>query len=289
MNKGCLIFAHNSEIDYGSQAVLAASLASKHLKVPVSLVTDSETLLDIKLRFKKLPFDQIIEVEKPVTSNSRSLAVNKVTDDREYENVSFINSNRYSAYNLSPYERTLLIDTDFLIFSDALGQFWDSHYSFLISPGMVELQSLTTSPKGYLINQTSIKMLWATTIMFSKNAETKMLFDLVEYIEREYYYFSRLYEFDPGQYRNDYAFSIACHIMSGFSSDCWQGELPTPLLFRDSDEIITVHNTGQINMLLQTPGLQYLVAKCQGQDVHMMNKRNIISNLESLLKLADYE
>lgn len=44
MKKGCLIFAHDGSIDYGSQAVLAAKLAIKHLGVPVSLVTDADTL-----------------------------------------------------------------------------------------------------------------------------------------------------------------------------------------------------------------------------------------------------
>ena len=46
MNKGILIFAHNSrEVDYILTAVLAASLAKKYLKAPVSLVTDNSTLI----------------------------------------------------------------------------------------------------------------------------------------------------------------------------------------------------------------------------------------------------
>ena len=60
MNKGCLIFAYNGDIDYGSQAVLAAKLVNKHLKVPVSVVTNADTLSSISEKFKNLPFDKVI-------------------------------------------------------------------------------------------------------------------------------------------------------------------------------------------------------------------------------------
>ena len=106
MKNGCLLFAHNGDIDYGSQAVLAASLVRKHLDVPVSLISDKETIKDINSKFKNLPFEHIIEIEKPNSNNKRRLYD---TESKDYKIFNFINSNRHSAYALTPYDRTLVM------------------------------------------------------------------------------------------------------------------------------------------------------------------------------------
>jgi len=281
MNRGCLIFAHDGEVDYGSQAVLASKLVKKHLGVPVCLVTDKDTLISIGDKFRDMPFDDLIIIEKPITKNTRRLA----RPDGTHETVSFINSNRTSAYDLTPYDRTLVIDTDFLVFSNELGNYWDSQYDFLIIPGMKELQEELIIPGDHKVSETTVSLMWATNIMFSKTPETKLLFELVDYIREDYDYYSYLYEFLNHQYRNDYAFSIACHIMSGYGTDTWHGKLPMPLHFIDSDEIIKVTDQGQINFLVPTKKGP-IMTRCQGQDVHIMNKRSILKNLDKLLELT---
>jgi hypothetical protein len=280
MTQGCLLFAHNGTLDYGSQAVLAAKLAIKHLKVPVSLVTDQSTLDSINSKFDgPLPFDQIILVDRPLATNFRKL---KGIDGL----VEFNNGNRSSAWDLTPYDRTLVIDTDFLIFSDRLNQYWDSSYDFLITPGMLELQEELVSAKEHKLSDTTINLLWATNIMFTKCPETKLIFDLVNYIRQEYQYYANLYDFYGGQFRNDFAFSIACHILSGHGGDPIYGELPVPLFFIDSDNILDVKENGQINFLIQTRRLEPLLVRTLDQDVHIMNKQSILDNLEKFMRLA---
>ena len=59
MNKGVLIFGHNStDLDYVKMASFSAKLVRKNLLTPVSLITDSESLstTDADLSI----FDQII-------------------------------------------------------------------------------------------------------------------------------------------------------------------------------------------------------------------------------------
>lgn len=270
MNKGCLLFAHDGSIDYGSQAVLAARLAIKHLGVPVSLVTDKQTLVNINTNFDHLPFDQIFEVDKPSNKNKRMLGG---------ETLDFINGNRNTAWHLTPYDRTLIIDTDFLIFSNTLNKYWELPEEFLICAGMINYRD----PEHYLISKYSIPMLWATNIMFTKSAETKILFDLVDYIKQEYLYYSGLYEYDPRQFRNDFAFSIACHIMSAHGLEQWHGELPSPIMYKDTDLLIKNDN-GKFVFLID--GATKYLTKCHGQDIHMMNKRDILKNLDTLLELA---
>jgi hypothetical protein len=280
MNKGCLLFAHNGTLDYGSQAVLAARLAKKHLGVPICIVTDIDTMNAMTDRFKgDLPFDQMVIVEKPEVTNFRKMnGIDGV--------VEFNNSNRSSAWDLTPYDRTLIIDTDFLIFSDKLNDYWDSPYDFLITPGMSELQEEFVKPTEHKVSETSVNLLWATNIMFTKNEDTKLIFDLVSFIKQEYNYFSYLYEFLTEQYRNDFAFSIACHILSGHGMDPIHGTLPVPLFFIDTDEIIDIKKDGQINFLLKTRLGKPLLAKCSGQDVHIMNKKSLIENIDKFMELT---
>lgn len=283
MNKGCLLFAHDGEVDYGSQAVLAGALAKKNLGVPVCLVTDSETLSNIKSKFAELPFEHIIQIEKPETNNKRRL---KLEGQEDYETVGFINSNRASAFELTPFDRTLIIDTDFLILSNKLNQYWDCDSDFMITPGMLELQENITQPTEHKLSDVSVNLLWATNIMFSKTPEVKMLFDLVEYVKQDYFYFSQLYEFNKDQFRNDFAFTIACHILSGHGIDKFHGELPVPLFYIDTDSIIDVGTDGDIKFLVKTRQGTDVVSHCKDQDVHIMNKRSLLANLDKLMRLA---
>jgi hypothetical protein len=285
MSRGCLIFAYDGTLDYGSQAVLAATLASKHLQVPVSVVTDQATEDSMRSKFNQLPFDKIIKIDNN-SNNYRALG-NGV--DSERIPTQFKNNNRSSAYDLTPYDRTLVIDSDFLIFSNELDKYWDSRHDFLITPGMLDLQETSVSSKGYKLSPYTIDMLWATNLMFSKTDETKLLFDLVEYIKENYQYYAGLYEFSSGSYRNDFAFSVACHIMSGHGADKWHGELPVPLLHTDLSELVNIKDNGQLTFLLKdrTKLDNFVLSNSYQQDIHMMNKQDILSNIDKFMELAN--
>ena len=306
MTQGCLIFAHDGTIDYGSQAVLAAHLVIKHLGVPVSLVTDKKTLRNINKNFKDTPFDQVIEIPVPKSENTRLLtdhvaivsnlvaqfALEQYEVPADFrpikEVVSFINDSRVLAYDLTPYDRTLVIDSDYLIFSNHLNRYWSWSQDFLICPGMLYIQENNIGSKDFQINPYTINQLWATTFMFSKTADTEIFFNLLKYIQEEYEYFAALYDFDPRQYRNDFAFSIACHVIGGHGVDKWHGELPVPLMLTDADRIVDIKPTGEIVFLLSDlaqPG-DYLLSKSYQQDIHLMNKRDILINLDKLMELA---
>jgi hypothetical protein len=78
MKQGALIFAHNNrDIDYALMAIISGGLAKKHLAIPVSLATDNTTIAWMRQSgiYQKAieVFDKIIEVEKPVTGNTRKL------------------------------------------------------------------------------------------------------------------------------------------------------------------------------------------------------------------------
>jgi hypothetical protein len=264
---------------------LSARLASKYLQVPVSLIADKDTIANIHNNFSssKLPFDKIIEVSKPQQDNKRRLRLSP--DPKTL--LDFINGNRSSVWYLTPYDRTLVIDSDFLIFSDTLGKYWNDPHELLITPGMLNLQENNHSPREYPISEYTINQLWATNIMFTKSEETKILFDLVDYIKDNYEYFSYLYEFNNAMFRNDYAFSIACHIMSAYGLEPCYGNLPIPLWFIDTDDIFDIKDNGQISFLVKDMQDNFYITRALGQDVHIMNKHAILSNIPKLMELAN--
>jgi hypothetical protein len=285
MKKGCLIFAHNNrQIDYGLLALISGGLAKKNLRVPISLVTDKSTV-DWMHEFGSLSkakeiFENIIIVERPVTNNTR-----KLSDGTESSTVPFINSNRYSVWELTPYDRTLLLDSDFLMFTDNLGQYWNSTESLLIGHSMNDLRGDRVGELDKNISETGVHMYWATTVMFTKNSETKLFFDLVEHIKVNYKYYSDLYRFNPLQYRNDIAFSVAKHILDGYentNSIC----LPPINTVIDKDILCDVDNT-KLTFLISDPVIQekFIAISTKDRDVHIMNKQSIIRNSKKLLEL----
>ena len=99
MNKGYLIIASGAE--YIKQAYLCAlSIRATQTICNVSLITTD----DIDITFRN-PFDKVIVTELP--SNNR-----------------YLTSVRAKAYDLTPYEETIVIDSDMLFTSD-VSDWWD--------------------------------------------------------------------------------------------------------------------------------------------------------------------
>jgi len=286
MKNGALIFAHNSrEVDYALHAVIAGGLVVKHLNVPVTLVTDKTTIkwMQTSNTYSKAQavFENIIQVEKPVTGNVRNLH-----DGMEKKTVPFVNSNRYSAWELTPYDRTLLIDSDFLIFSNRLSEYWQADGDILVSRAMNDICDISRA--GYhdrYVSDTGVHLLWATNVMFTKNERSRVFFNMVDYIRKNYQYYSDLFRFNARQYRNDISFSVAKHILDGFETDLVR-TLPPVLTTMDKDVLHTVSDQGKLTFLI-SPKLDhnYCAVAVKDQDVHVMNKDSITRNAESLLRL----
>jgi len=106
MSKGFLLFAqNNSTTDYVRQAyALACSIkATQKTHSNVCLITD-KTVSD---KYSKV-FDQVIVIQSDDALNSEW----KI-------------ENRYKIYDLSPYEETIVLDTDMLVLSDLLDYWQD--------------------------------------------------------------------------------------------------------------------------------------------------------------------
>jgi len=286
MTRGVLIFAHNNrDIDYALMAIVAGGLAKKNLNVPVSLVTDLSTVEWMKTAgtYDKAVdiFEHIIQVDKPNTNNQRRLH-----DGKESKTVPFVNSNRASVYDLSPYDRTLLIDIDYLVLSSHLNEYWEVDQDIMIGSAMRDIYHQDRS--GYhdrYISDTAPHLYWATTVMFTKNPTSQLFFNLVNTIRANYSYFGDMYGFDVRQYRNDIAFSVAKHIMDGFVTNT-AGSLPPVFTAIDKDILLSVKDTKLTFLINTNLDSNYCATTVQGHDVHVMNKQSLIRNIDKLLELV---
>jgi hypothetical protein len=135
------------------------------------------------------------------------------------------------------------------------------------------------------VSETGIHMFWATTVMFDKSVESEFFFKLVDFIKDNYVYYADLFRFNPKQFRNDIAFSVAKHIMNGFETE-FAYTLPPILTVFDKDILHAVDND-RLTFLVSQPNdvASFWAATTAGTDVHVMNKQSIIRNADRLLEL----
>lgn len=286
MNKGALIFAHNSrDVDYILMAVVSGALAKKNLDIPVSLVTDKSTVEWFRSSehsdLLKIVFEHVIIVDKPVTNNRR-----KLRDGTTYKTVPFINANRSTAFDVTPYENTLIIDSDYLVFSNNLSNYWDLEYDVMIGNSMNDIRGNRSEILDRQVSEVGPPLYWATTLMFKKTNYSKVFFNLVSFIKDNYEYYADLYRFDHRQFRNDIAFSIAKHILHAHESDNF-GTLPSIRTVFDNDILYSVSETGVLQFLISDRHnpQEFTLASTNGVDVHILNKQSIVRHSKDLLKL----
>ena len=239
MSRGFLIHAYNNEqIDYGMMALCCALLIKKHLKEnTTALVTTQDTIDWLKQSshgdLVNYAFDKII-----VTDIERSVPERKF-HDTQYTTFSlpYYNTNRANSFELSPFDETVLIDADFLVLDNSLDCVWGSSEDLLANKSIIDLnhvENLGGFDKRF--NEMSIPLYWATVVYFQKTDRVKSLFELITFIKENYSYYQSLYNFRPNAYfRNDYALSIAIHMISGQLEMDSVKSLPIPYLLMSTE------------------------------------------------------
>ena len=291
--RGVLMFAHNNtEIDYFRLAVVNALLVQKNLGIKnVTVVTDPHSLKQgektLGKRLIKKAINNIVVVDK----DKRFKALNQ----RLYKDTShtakylpFYNVNRCDAYEISPYDETLLIDVDYLILSDTLNHCWGHNNELMMN---WKYQDIMYERKDSTLNRLydmGITMYWATVVYFRKTEYVESFFNIVSHVKNNPQFYKDLYKWQGTLYRNDYSFSIAAHMMSGFV-DKGIPQLPTTLYKSfDTDDIHSAIDENTIVMYLEKPRSpgDFMLTKWQGVDLHIMNKWAINRVSDNLLGYA---
>lgn len=224
-DKGVLLHAHGTHpINYVQQAIFCAEQIKEHLQLPVALVTSESTGV------KKYPegrhFSHVIRVKPSNTKQKR-----KFLDGETYKQVTWDNHSRIDSYDLTPFEETIVMDTDLIVGNSNLLKCFDSNKDFLINNESIYVNAKHRKDLriGYMNN--FIKMYWATCFYFKKTKWTKEFFELLKHIKFNYEFYRFAYNIIETKYRNDYAFTIAMHMMNNFTARPNDRSLPIKLFY----------------------------------------------------------
>ena len=266
MTKGCLLFAYNNNLfDYVMQADFLASRISKYMGLPTSIVTGD---IEYAKSFKN--FDQVIYYPAG-RKNTRKFH----SGSYYHKTAQFKNDARVQAYNLSPYDKTLVMDTDYIISNDSLKKVFDVDQDFLIYKDACNLNIDAPKTNEFeRISDTSIGFYWATVFYFTKSRDNKTFFDLLQHIQDNWLHYKSVYRLNYPTYRNDFAFSIAIHIMNGFAQGEFAKQLPGKKYYITDRDFCHKIVDDKITLLLEKtkPSGEYYLSRTQGLNVHIMNK-----------------
>ncbi len=275
--RGMLMFAHNNDLfDYGKMAYASALSAVHHINESISIVTDASTREKLLREYPHAInlFEHIILIDHENTHQRHFDLADGSTKKAKYHNTS-----RLDAYDLSPYEETLLIDTDVLIQDNSLQHVWGSSAYVRMNHEISELIASEDNTQIKLSDK-SLTTFWATICYFRKCKVTEDFFALSKYVEHHYEYYGSLHGFPTSIVRVDYIMTVAAHIMSGYVSGAKSvvESLPENIVFAWNRDIMIDFDEGKTTFLPTFNGRPFPVSTYR--TVHCMNK-------DSMLNMAD--
>ena len=272
MTAGVLIFAfNNTEIDYVSIAAYAAKQAKHYLGLPVTVVTNQLDIADKNI------FDSVVYCE------DNSTQVKRFHNSENFKTAIWHNASRSNAFDLSPYDETLVIDSDFIINSDFLKYSWQQSEEFLIYDNSIDLASHRDTSEFRTIGDVGIKFYWATVFFFRKTKRVELFFRILDHIKSNWGYYAGLYQLPSFKYRNDYAFSIAINILDGGSVDSNFSVYPNKLIYITDRDIFLDHTNNRMQFLIQkkdTVG-DFTAVSTENLDIHVMSKYSLMEVIKN--------
>ena len=275
MKQGVVLFAfNNSSIDYVKQAVYCAKRVKQYLNLPVQLITDTVDYLESEYPFYKNYIDVVSHIAAPINNSVKTF------NDGLYasKKLEWKNSSRNSVYELSVFDKTIVIDTDLLVSNDKLLACFDTNEDFMIA-NHYNLVNQGTELSFDRVSDKTIPMYWATIIYFTKSDTAKNVFDLVSHIKENYNYYRTVYDISESKFRNDFAFSIAVHMLKGFEpSTEWPKDLPSDM-WVSTDRDILIDASTSIKLLAHN-SYDYIPVNLKDATVHVMNKFSLNSFID---------
>jgi hypothetical protein len=269
--KGVLIYAFNNDsIDYFQQAVWCADRVNRYLDLPVTIVTDS------------------ISIAGRTTTHSVVLSIAESGGYRVYNpSVSnqadvWYNGNRFQSFELSPYEQTIVLDSDYVVCSDQLRTLFDINLQVTAMKHVYDITGRDGfRPYQSISNANGLHHYWATVLYFDRSQLAKDFFILMDMIKKNYAHYSNIYKFRTSPFRNDFAASIALNTIYGHDPDA-APVIPWKMANVFNDVGIKTQDQETFE-LTYSVGPEKTMRKItvKGQDFHFMNKFDLAKIYES--------
>ena len=280
MKHGVLLFAvNNLQIDYVKQSIYCAKKIKEHLNLPVALVTDTPSYVKDSFPFYEKYIDFIIELNSQSAPDYQ--AVNPfVKQQRRFYDGAYAgkvaiwnNFSRSDCYDISPFDETLVIDVDFLVCNNELLNCFELNEDFLIYKDPVDIFKDREFQPFNRVSDKSIDLRWAIAFYFKKNKMTEAYFNLVKHIRENWSFYKLIYQIPGNLFRNDFAFSIAIHILNGFQSNDWPKVLPGNMYTStDRDVLYKIKDNELFFVIEASPPGNFCGVTLSNSNVHVMNK-----------------
>jgi len=243
MTVGALIFARNNEhIDYVAMAHWSAKNIKRHLGIETHIVTD----------------------DSRADSGTRHFA--------NIGAVTWHNTNRMDAYRFSPWDRTLVLDADYVVATDQLRSVLDSDEDFLAHRWAYDVTGCNDFQGLNYFGDVRMPMWWATVMVFNRSRQAELIFDTMAMIRDNWTHYRNIYKNNTPTYRNDHALSIALLIVNGHTLD--HPGIPWPLASLTPEHTLTQLDQDRYRVdFSNTEGRSRWIEL--RQDFHAMGKRQL--------------
>jgi hypothetical protein len=291
-DSGILLIAYNNgKIDYEKLALVAARCVKLHMNNNhVTLLTDQPTFdalqSELTPSLAAQTFDHII-IDN--VTHERNTRTHRDSPWNEFT-TQFNNKNKHSIFNKSPYNKTLMIDVDYLIGNDTLDAIFDTDSEVAMYKHALSVRNYKPRIWEQKLHPDGIDMWWSTAVYWRNDSElAKLFFGVWEHVKENYNYYKWLYKFPGVLFRTDYAVSIAVHILNGHRQGNLIHELPGKVM-RFSEQIDDIADFKEINdMLLICPDPKELwkniASRVKNENVHVMNKMAILRHYDKIKQM----
>lgn len=264
MKRGVLIFAYDNElIDYRAMAAWSARNIHRHLDLPVALVTDSP--LDDNV------FDQVIVCDKK-SGNSKNFIDHA-------QHATWYNQNRADAFNLSPWEHTLLLDADYVVASDRLNLLWQIDRDVIVHRWAHDITGVYDFDGNNHFGRYRMPMYWATVMCFRRSHRIRQMFDIMHMVRTNWQHYRDLYHIGQPAYRNDIALSVALNVLDGhMGTDC---SIPWSMASVLPADVLSQIDVDHYRIDFKDSQDRPKYIETRGQDFHAMGKKalgDIVAN-----------
>lgn len=243
MTTGALIFAvNNGATDYAAMAVWSAKNIQRHLGIPTHIVSDLE----------------------PTGTNTRHFS--------DLGHVTWHNLSRVDAYDLTPWDRTLLLDADYVVASDQLRPLLDADQDFLAHREAYDITGCNDFRGLNSFGEHAMPQWWATVIMFRRSTHAGLVFAVMRMVRDNWQHYRDLYKIRQTTYRNDHALSIALLVCDGHALD--HAAIPWNLATLTPEHAVTATDQDRYRVdFVNTENQRRWIT--MSQDFHAMGKTQL--------------
>lgn len=285
----CMFAYNNDQLDYVQFAHIAAGYVKAHMENKnICLITDEGTygwLKDsVDSKWHSACFDHVVITEDQPVNNPRRHFDSPWTEFT----APFYNNNKDQVFSYTPFEKTLLIDTDYIVKNNFYDYIFDTDIPVSMHRTARYLEHQLPYLNEITLSDGGINHWWSTVVYFDQSEESKMFFDLWTHVKDNWDYYHLLYQFPPALFRTDFCVSIAAHILNGFNENNFIHDfLGVPLVNMDQkDDVVEIQDINSWVLLSHDRKEQWknTLTKNIDTNLHAMNKRALSRHSSTIIK-----